>query len=93
MSSTPTFDELDRRRAARCYPPPARWRELVDGETLSGRVLRLPAPGAYAGNRLFLRTATEVIAVRATAKRGHSVLERLLIDERVHASLRIRTSG
>jgi len=61
----------------------ARWHELVEGETVEGTVVRLPMWGADAGTRLFLDTDDEVISIPATAGKGHTVLERLLSDERV----------
>ena len=59
---------------------PANWRhyEMVTGEVLAGVVLRLPSPGAQWGNRLFLETDDGVVAISATAKKGHTVLERKL---------------
>lgn len=57
------------------------WRvhELSEGQTLAGTVARLPEAGAFNGSRLFLRTSEgEVLAVRATAKSGHTMLENQL---------------
>jgi hypothetical protein len=53
-------------------------RDLVEGETFTGRVLRLPVPGAFHGSRLFVVNPDEVIGLRATSKSGFSVLEREL---------------
>jgi hypothetical protein len=53
--------------------------ELAEGETLAGTVLRLPQAGAFNGSRLFVRKpGGEVLAIRATAKAGHTVLENQL---------------
>ncbi len=56
------------------------WRHhtLESGESVSGEVLRLPVAGAFEGNRLFLQTQDGVIAIQATASRGHTLLERAL---------------
>jgi hypothetical protein len=64
-------------------PPAARYRELSDGEVISGEVVRLPMWAAVGGTRLFLRTATETVAIPATGKRGQTVLERELAEKRV----------
>ena len=63
--------------------PAVRWHELLEGEMLSGTVRRLPEPGVPAGTRLFLEVDGELISIPAVARRGHTVLERLLLDERV----------
>jgi hypothetical protein len=58
--------------------------ELVDGERVEGVVVQIPKVGAANGNRLFLRRADgDTIAIDATAKRGHTVLERQLRELRV----------
>ncbi len=56
------------------------WRahELVEGESISGVVLRLPTPGAFNGRRVFIATPEDVVGLHATAKTGHTVLEREL---------------
>ena len=60
---------------------PWRSHELLEGERIEGQVVRLPAPGVFNGNKLFLRQPSgEVIAIPATADRGHTVLERRLHD-------------
>ena len=60
---------------------PWRSHELLEGERIEGQVVRLPAPGVFNGNKLFLRQPSgEVIAIPATADRGHTVLERSLHD-------------
>jgi hypothetical protein len=53
-------------------------RELVEGEQLTGVVLKLPSPGTVDGNRLVLSTADGVASIPATARRGWTVLERQL---------------
>ena len=68
------------------------WRaidEMEEGETISGTVLRLPAPNVFNGNRLFLKTQDEVIGLRATARTGHTVLKRELTGLRVRVDDRI----
>lgn len=83
---SPTFDELDRRREAKRaagYPPPARQHELIEGESVAGIVLRLPAWNAVSGTRLFLTTGRETVSIPATASKGHTVLAKLLSEEHV----------
>jgi hypothetical protein len=58
-----------------------RLHELIAGERVEGSVRRLPEPGAQLGNYLLLETADGVLALGATARKGHTVLERLLVDE------------
>lgn len=41
-------------------------------------ILRKPTPAAFCGSFVFVGTPDEVIGMRATAKSGHSVLEREL---------------
>lgn len=60
--------------------PPARQvrhYELREGETLSGTVTRLPERGTYLGNYLLVRLddAPRTVALPATRKLGHTVLE------------------
>jgi hypothetical protein len=55
-------------------------------------VVRLPEPGAYNGSRLFLRTENGVVAVRATAKTGHTVLENRLAKLNVTVGDRVRVT-
>jgi hypothetical protein len=87
MPASPlTLEEIDRRREAKRgagYPSPARQHELVEGESAAGTVLRLPAWNAVNGTWLFLRTTQETVCIPASAKRGHTVLARLLEDEHV----------
>lgn len=53
--------------------------ELQPNETVAGRIARLPRPGKPRGNALFLELPdSEVVALPATAKKGHSVLAREL---------------
>lgn len=56
------------------------WRahDLVVGESITGRVVRLPSPGALNGTRVFIATPDEVFGIHATAKHGATVLEREL---------------
>lgn len=63
--------------------PSIRRYELVDGEVLRGTVVRLPQRGGFDGTRLFLRTDSGEVGIPATASRGHTVLERLLMDHHV----------
>ena len=59
------------------------FRELEEGERIEGLVMRLPAPGAFCGNSLLLRTDDALVALPATAKKGHAVLERKLVQHEV----------
>jgi hypothetical protein len=56
------------------------WRhhDLAEGERVRGKVLRIPTPFAFMGTRLFLETADGVLALPATAKRGHTLLDRAI---------------
>lgn len=68
--------------------------ELVEGEVVSGRVVRLPAPGEHQGNRLFLRRADGVLlAIPATASKGHAVLNRALEGVSKGDEIQIRFLG
>ena len=72
------------------------WRrvELRDGETLVGTVARLPRDGAFNGGSVFLELDDgEIVAIHATAKKGHTVLERLLGDVRVGDRVAITYHG
>jgi len=92
MSTSPTLDELDRRREAKRaagQPPDARSVELIAGERVEGIVLRLPIWNAESGTRLFLATVRGTVSIPATANKGHSVLARLLDDERVAVGDRV----
>jgi hypothetical protein len=62
--------------AAPFDPRTSSWRpyELAESETVAGVVLRLPAAAAFNGSRLFLRTEHGTLAIRATAKSGHTAL-------------------
>jgi hypothetical protein len=63
---------------------PSRKHVLVEGEQLTGLVLRLPEFAAYHGQKLFLQAPDgAVLRLEATASCGHTVLERLLRDEAV----------
>ncbi|MEK6250661.1 MAG: hypothetical protein AABM43_01750 [Actinomycetota bacterium] len=61
------------------------WRdhELEVGETVKGEVLRLPSPGDFNGNRIFLKTEDGVLSILATATRGHTLLERALAAKKI----------
>ena len=76
----------------RHYP----WRrvELRDGEALVGTVVRMPRDGAFSGGSVFLeRDDGEVVAIPATAKKGHTVLERLLREVSVGDEVDITYRG
>lgn len=53
-------------------------RELDEGETITGVVLRLPTRGAFNGSRVFIAMPDEVLGIPATSKVGHTLLEREL---------------
>jgi hypothetical protein len=81
-----TTTDLDRRRAAKHaagHPPEARYVELIDGERIEGVVVRLPMWSAESGTRLFITTNGETVAIPATKAKGHTVLARLLEEQRV----------
>jgi hypothetical protein len=74
------------------YPSPDTWAayELSEGERVTGCVERMPTAGAFNGTRLFLRlTDGRVIAIPATASKGHTVLARRLQELCVSADDRI----
>lgn len=76
-----------RRESATRY---ARRYELIEGEVVAGRVERLPGAGVPYGNRLFLeRSAGDILALAATAKTGHAVLERELTRQEVRVNDRV----
>jgi hypothetical protein len=64
-------------------PPHAGQVDLVEGQKVTGEVVRLPERGAHAGTKLLLDRGDEVVAFSATAKRGWAVLERQLADQQV----------
>lgn|GEM_PF-6842757 len=68
------LDEADLRQI------PWRAHDLAEGESISGVVLRKPTARAFNGSRVFIGTPDEVIGMHATAKTGHTVLERELQD-------------
>jgi hypothetical protein len=70
--ASPWIDEED----IRLIP----WRSHVLGESesITGVVLRLPTPGTFNGHRIFIATPDEVVGLHATARTGHTVLEREL---------------
>lgn len=51
---------------------------MYEGEILEGTVMRLPTPGTRNGNRAFIFTNDGLLGIPATARKGHSVLEREL---------------
>jgi hypothetical protein len=57
---------------------PWRAHDLAEGESVTGRVVRLPKRGAFNGSRVFIATRAEIVGLHATAKTGHTVLERQL---------------
>ena len=63
--------------------------ELMEGETIVGVIERLPKENALGGNSLYLNTGAERISIHATAKRGHTVLERRLDELGVKVGDRI----
>lgn len=71
-TQAPWLDEAD------LHPIDWRTHDLVEGESITGRVVRLPSPGAFNGSRVFVATPSEVVGLQATAKTGHTVLERKL---------------
>ena len=60
----------------------ARKYKLIEGETVSGTIVRLPMPGVANGSRLFIQTTTgqpaEYVAIPAAGRVGWSVLARRL---------------
>ena len=52
--------------------------ELGEGESISGKVLRLPRPGAFLGRQVFIATVDDVFGLDASSKGGHAVLEHQL---------------
>lgn len=68
------LDEADLRQI------PWRAHDLAEGESITGRVLRKPTARAFNRSRVFIGTPNEVIGMHATAKTGHTVLERELQD-------------
>lgn len=70
--SSPAFKPLDE---------PWHAYELADGETITGTVVRLPTRAADNATRLFLRLPDRrVIGIPASARKGHTLLERQLED-------------
>jgi hypothetical protein len=76
---------------------PARdpWRnaELREGERVVGAVVRLPRGGTFNGGSVFLEVDGEVIALPASAKKGHTVLERRLSIARPGDEVEITFEG
>jgi hypothetical protein len=56
-------------------------------------VQRLPTPRARLGTRLFIGTPGGVLAIPATAKRGHTVLERELKTVKVGDHIAVTFHG
>ncbi len=69
---------------------PLRYHELAEGESIAGVVVKLPRRDEYQGNRLWIDRGDETISIAATSRRGHTVLERELIRQRVRVGHRIR---
>ena len=71
------------------------WRahQLEEGESISGMGLRLPTPESFNGRRVFIATPEEVVGVLATAKAGHTVLERELEHVRPGDRVTIKNHG
>ncbi len=69
--------------------------ELAEGESVTGVVLRLPAPGAKRGTRLLLDAGGGHVELFASASRGHAVLAGELERQRVAVgdTIRIRSYG
>jgi len=69
-----------------------RWRpEDGDAHIVEGIVVRMPEPGAPAGNYILLRQGSGCeLSIAATARRGHTVLERELERQRVRVGDRLR---
>jgi len=67
--------------------------ELDEGEVIQGFVFRKPQPRARWGTFLFLGTKNGVLAIAATAGRGHTVLERELAKVRPGDYVTIEFAG
>jgi len=75
------------------HPLPFEWRPrtLDPGDSVEGRVFRLPRHGHYAGNYLFVRTEREgIVGIPATAAKGHSVLAKHLAERDVKVGDHVR---
>ena len=62
---------------------------LAPGESITGIVRKLPAPGTYEGNRLWIDLGDDILSLSATGKRGHVVLANQLEARRVRHGDRI----
>jgi hypothetical protein len=62
---------------------------LAPGESITGIVRKLPAPGTYEGNRLWIDLGNDILSLAATGKRGHAVLANQLEARRVRHGDRI----
>ncbi len=63
---------------------------LAAWERISGRVRKLPNAGEYKGNRLWSqRPDVSVVSLPATSRKGHTVLERELVGQRVRVGSRV----
>jgi hypothetical protein len=72
------------------------WRnaELREGERIVGAVVRLPRGGTFNGGSVFLELdGGEVVALPASAKKGHTVLERRLSIARAGDAVEITFEG
>jgi len=68
-------------------PARDRWLKYtpIEGEVIDGTVLRLPSRHTFNGSRLFVRRDdNSTIGFPATAKTGHTLLERALREQQVH---------
>jgi hypothetical protein len=67
--------------------------QLVEGEVLAGTVRRMPQPDTPFGHWLVIdRPRAGAVAIQASAKSGHSVLERELARLEVRAGDEIRVT-
>lgn len=94
---TPNAQEASRPGVGAYRPvaPQPSWRELAEGESVAGVVLRLPAPGAKWGTRVLLDVDGRHVELYASVSRGHAVLARDLDRQHVAVgdTIRIRSYG
>jgi hypothetical protein len=79
------LSEADLKARPRCWRP----FELKPGDEITGGVLRMPVRGAFNGSKIFLDTGAEIVALAATEKVGHKVLERELGRKQVRVGQRV----
>ena len=84
---SPWLDERD------VHITPWREHELDVNETLVARLLRKPTPDTFCGDLVFVGTPDEVIALKATAKTGHTLLERELKKVEIGDMIEITLRG